>query len=345
MSDNFYKLTPDIVIQCIESSGLEPTGQYMVLNSYENRVFDLTLENGEHIITKFYRPGRWSREQIEAEHRFLADLQDNDIPVCSPIPFADQKTLHEKSGIFYAIWPRTGGRSVDELGEEQIGILGRLLARIHNTGDVGKPSPRLVLDATTYAEIPFQFLKSNDFIPGQFLRRYSQAVAEIIAIYDSMVKNVPFHSIHGDCHLGNLLHGKDGWFFLDFDDFLTGPAVQDVWMLLPGRDSHSRIQRYQLLQAYRQFRNFEDSWLELIEPLRALRYIHYAGWIAKRWDDPAFPAAFPHFGTNDYWEEETRNLEDQLRLIHSGEMEQEEELQTEAEQELGNKDFFWDWEN
>jgi len=318
----------------------------MVLNSYENRVYDLTLEDDSHIITKFYRPGRWSLEQITEEHRFLAELAENDIPVCSPLPFADGRTVHEAEGIYYGIWPRTGGRSSDELSDTELEILGRLLARIHNTGAAAKNSGRLVLNTENYAHMPLEFLTANGFLPDQYIKRYSAAVKEIAEIYDSLSADVPLHRIHGDCHLGNLLHGPEGWFFLDFDDFLTGPAVQDIWMLVPARDTTGLAQRQVFLEAYRQFREFDDSWLRLIEPLRALRYIHYSAWIARRWADPAFPAAFPHFGTDNYWEEETRNLEDQIDYFynHSALPEGMNSPAREAEEELTNADFFWDWE-
>ena len=346
MSSSFYNLTPDTVLRCIEQSGLSPSGQYMVLNSYENRVYDLTLEDDSHIITKFYRPGRWSLEQIIEEHSFLAELAENDIPVCSPLSFADGRSVHETDGIYYGIWPRTGGRSSDELSDTELEILGRLLARIHNTGAARQNSGRLVLNTENYARLPLAFLASKGFLPDQYIKRYSDAVNEIAGIYDSLSSGVPVHRIHGDCHLGNLLHGPDGWFFLDFDDFLTGPAVQDIWMLVPARDVAGLAQRQVFLEAYRQFREFDESWLRLIEPLRALRYIHYSAWIARRWDDPAFPAAFPHFGTDNYWEEETRNLEDQIDYFYNHTILPEgmnSPAREEAE-ELTNADFFWDWE-
>ncbi len=347
MSSYFYNLTPDIIIKAIEESGLEPTGHCMALNSYENRVYDLKLEDGSHVVSKFYRPGRWSREQIQEEHDFLLELQADEITVCAPRRFPDRETIHEIEGIYYAIWPRTGGRAADELSDGSLQILGRLLARIHNMGAVKSAAYRIELTGSTYGLQPLAYLLEHNFLPSEFVERYSAAVHEVVKIYESLRRDVPFHRIHGDCHHGNLLHGTDGWFFLDFDDFLTGPAVQDVWMLVPARDAEGLRQRAVFLDTYRTFRDFDNSWLKLIEPLRALRFIRYAAWIARRWDDPAFPAAFPHFGTKSYWENETADLEDQLDYFYSNSSDLPEGIkkpEQEEAAELTNKDFFWDLE-
>jgi Ser/Thr protein kinase RdoA (MazF antagonist) len=350
MNNFFYQLTPDVVIKAVENCGFEPTGHCMALNSYENRVYDLRLEDGSHVVAKFYRPGRWTREQILEEHEFLFDLSDDEIPVCAPIHFQDGTTLREIEGILYAIWPRTGGRVPDELSDPVLETLGRLLGRIHNNGAAKIAAHRIRLTGETYGLGPLAFLEENDFLPQHCRDRYHNAVTELAGIYESLCKDVPFHRIHGDCHLGNLLHGSEGWFFLDFDDFLTGPAVQDLWMLVPARDREGLRQRDVFIEAYRQFRDFDNTWVRLIEPLRALRYVRYAAWIAQRWDDPAFPPAFPHFGTAQYWEDETEDLEDQLDFIHAGAADLPENLRRpepagEKEQELTNKDFFWDWED
>jgi Ser/Thr protein kinase RdoA (MazF antagonist) len=349
LSNFFFQLTPDVIIQALERSGFEPTGHCMALNSYENRVYDLRLEDGSHVVAKFYRPGRWSKEQILEEHEFLLELKDDEISVCAPLILPDGGTLHEIEGIYYAIWPRTGGRAGDELPDEDLRKLGRLLARIHNMGAVKKAGHRISLTGETYGLRPLAFLEDNNFLPPAFKTRYADAVKEIVGIYETLSSNVPFQRIHGDCHMGNLLHGNEGWFFLDFDDFLNGPAVQDVWMLVPARDDEGLRQREIFLEAYRTFRDFDTSWLKLIEPLRALRYINYAAWIAKRWDDPAFPPAFPHFGTLKYWEEQTSDLEDQLNFFHKNVRDIPESIRREEppageDKELTNKDFFWDWE-
>jgi Ser/Thr protein kinase RdoA (MazF antagonist) len=345
-AETFFRLTPDRVLRAAEEAGLRPTGHCFALGALENRVYDLRLEDGSHVVAKFYRPGRWSREAIAEEHAFLRELGDAEIPVCAPLAFPDGGTLRETQGIFYAIWPRTGGRSPDELSLEEAGVLGRLLARMHNVGAT-RPAPhRLRLDSRTFALEPLAFLDRGGFLPASCSRRYRAAVEEAALLYDARSQGVPLHRIHGDCHRGNLLRGADGhWFFLDFDDMLTGPAVHDVWMLLPGRDAFARRQRDALIEGYRQFREFDPRWLELVEPLRAFRFVWYAAWIARRWEDPSFPDAFPHFGTDEYWENETRDLEQQVERLRGVAVDEAGSAPRAAEKaapELTNKDFFWD---
>jgi Ser/Thr protein kinase RdoA (MazF antagonist) len=345
MSDFFYHLTPDTMMKALEQGGFNPSGYAMALNSYENRVFDLRLEDDSHVVAKFYRPGRWSREQILEEHEFLADLKAAEIPVCAPLTLARGGTLDEIQGIMFAVWPRTGGRIPDELSDEVLAMLGRLLARIHNKGAAKHAQHRLRLTGKAYGLEPLAFLESGGFIPPNLVQRYRNAVEEIVKVYEELCQGVPVHRIHGDCHLGNLLYGSEGWFFLDFDDFLTGPAAQDIWMLTPARDTEGLRQRAVLLEAYRQFRDFDDEWLRLVEPLRALRYVHYAAWLAKRWEDPAFPPAFPHFGAGSYWEEALADMDDQVDWIrHSETARSHDAPVAEKEPPLTNKDFFWDYE-
>ena len=321
--DLFLGLTPEWVIQAVEFGGFLPTGHCLALHCLENRVYDLKLEDDSHIVVKFYRPGRWSKACIEEEHAFLHELRDVEIPVCAPYRFEDGSSVHEVEGIYYAVWPRTGGRSPSELNDEQAEILGRLIARIHNVGACQPAVHRLHLDAKTYAEDPLSFLLENDFIPTPWAARYADVVGRIAETYNARTQGVPVHRIHGDCHLANLLNRGEGWFFLDFDDFLVGPAVQDLWLLVPGRDSEAIHTREVMVEAYRQFRPFEGAWLDLVELLRALRIIHYSAWIAKRWHDPSFPRSFPQFCTEAYWQAETIALEESLRTseqvsVHHG---------------------------
>ncbi len=340
---DFFQLTPDHVLSAVEAGGFAPTGHCTPLTCLENRVYDLRLESGDHVVVKFYRPGRWGREAILEEHRLLAELREAEIPVCAPLPFADGETLHDREGIFYAVWPRTGGRAPDELGDEQVAVLGRLVARIHNVGAAGEAPARPVLDVQRAALDPLEHLESHDFLPPECARRYRAAVEETVRLYAAWSHGVPLHRIHGDCHAGNLLRGDEGWFFLDFDDFVVGPAVHDVWMLLPGRDAEAARQRELFVDAYRQFRDFDASWLRLIEPLRTFRFVWYAAWIARRWEDPAFPDAFPHFGTRQYWETETRDLEEQVeRLLRGGDVPEGLRREEAAEPELSNEEIFWD---
>jgi Ser/Thr protein kinase RdoA (MazF antagonist) len=345
MSERFFGLTPDRVIRAVEAGGFRPTGHCNPLTCLENRVYDLRLEDGSHVVAKFYRPGRWSRAAIAEEHRFLLDLRAAEIPVCAPLSFPDGDTLHEDAGIFYAVWPRTGGRSPDELSDEQVGVVGRLLARIHNVGAAGRAESRPHFDTSHLAREPLEFLEQRGFLPPECARRYRAVVEQAAELYDAWSRDVPLHRIHGDCHFGNLLHGVEGWFFLDFDDFRIGPAVQDVWMLAPGRDAEGARQREHLIAAYRQFREFDERWLRLVEPLRAFRFVFYAAWIARRWEDPAFPSAFPHFGTPQYWQDETRDLEELVEgLLRGGDAVPESLRRAEPESQapLTNKDYFWD---
>jgi len=338
---DFLSLSPDQVLTAVEAGGFEPTGHCSPLTCLENRVYDLRLEGGSHVVVKFYRPGRWSRDTILEEHRFLAELRAAEIPVCVPVPFADGDTLHEMGGIHYAVWPRTGGRAPEELNDEQVGVLGRLLARIHNVGAAREATHRPRLDTARAAFEPLGFLEERGFLPPACARRYRAAVEETVRLYEAHCDGVSLHRIHGDCHAGNLLRGSEGWFFLDFDDFVVGPAVQDVWMLLPGRDAEAVRQRALFIDAYREFRDFEDRWLRLVEPLRAFRFVFYAAWIARRWEDPAFPDAFPHFGSDAYWETETRDLEEQVERLQRADG-VPPELARQAEPELSDEEIFWD---
>jgi Ser/Thr protein kinase RdoA (MazF antagonist) len=351
-SEFFFRLTPDRVLEAVESGGFQTTGHCTALNALENRVYDVRVdgEGGDtphrNLVAKFYRPGRWSRDAILDEHRMLGALRDAEIPVCAPLAFDSGETLREVEGIFYALWPRTGGRSPDEFSDAQIEVLGRLLARIHAAGEGVAAPHRLELCSQTFPLAALETLERGAFLPPACAKRYRQAVERVVAIYDDWSEGVSVQPIHGDCHAGNLLHGEDGWFFLDFDDMVVGPAVHDVWMLLPGRDAYAQRQRTLFVEAYQQLRSFDTRSLRLIEPLRAFRFVWYAGWIARRWEDPCFPDAFPHFGTEDYWETETRDLEELVERIANGVSEAEggeiSAPPSEDESELTNKDFFWD---
>jgi len=346
-SEFFFRLSPERVLQAVAAAGHEPSGHCFALNALENRVYDVRLEDDRHVVAKFYRPGRWDRETILDEHRLLKALTAAEIPVCAPLPFPDGDTLHSVEDIHYAIWPRTGGRSPNELTDEELSVLGRLMARIHTiAADLGAPN-RGLLDADSIPFRALDLLEDGDWLPPSCRDRYVTAVESLVDVYEERAAGVEVQPIHGDCHVGNLLRGDDGWFFLDFDDMVVGPAVQDVWMLVPGRDVEADRQRRVLVDAYRTFRPFDESTFSLIEPLRGFRFVFYAGWIAKRWADPAFPDAFPHFGTEQYWETETRDLEELALRIESGDdmrtpTEREEVRVEKGDEELTNDDFFWD---
>ncbi len=323
----FFELTPERVLDAVEASGLRCTGRCMALNSFENRVYDVELESQDEGVAqnstqnrrviKFYRPGRWSKDQILEEHQFLGDLAQDEIPVIAPLPFPDGGTLNETPGdaIYTVIFPKVGGRSPSELTVEQFRRIGRLLGRIHNVGAKRTAVHRLSLTPETYGLGNLEFLLKGGWVALEFERRYKTVVTEICEALTPEFKKFPEIRIHGDCHRGNLLWNEQGPFFFDFDDFVRGPAVQDMWLLLPGRVGEYPLEVEAMVEGYREMREFDSRSLSLIEGLRALRYIHYTAWIARRWEDPAFPLAFPHFNTYRYWEEATTDLEEQLGRI------------------------------
>ena len=293
-SHSFFALTPDHVLHAVEQSGARTTGLCYALNSMENRVYEVELEDGQRVVAKFYRPGRWERRTIEDEHRLLLALKEAEIPVCAPTPFADGNTVAvSQDNIFFALYPRTGGRSPDELSLEQFSTLGRLLARIHNVAASLKLRHRRAINPQTYGLEPLAALHASHTLPLSVERAYDDAVKELVSLTMPLFAGLETFALHGDCHKGNLLHGRDGWFFLDFDDMGVGPAVQDLWLLLPARPQDCPQDVEALLTGYEQFRKFPRHSLRLIEGLRGLRYIHYAAWVASRWQDPTFPERFP----------------------------------------------------
>jgi Ser/Thr protein kinase RdoA (MazF antagonist) len=315
LSERFNRLTPESVLDAVEAGGRRCTGRFLVLNSYENRVYQLELEDESMVVGKFYRPGRWSRAAIAAEHRFLAELDEAEVPVARPIELRPGETIGEVHGIFYALFPRVGGRAPEELTDEQAAMLGRLLARIHNVG-AGEPAPdRLRLTPQTYGRDNLQWLIDHDAIHPDARENYVATAKILIERVEPLFEGVRLLRIHGDCHLGNLLWTPKGPTFLDFDDMVVGPAMQDVWMLTPSADAEGRRQREVLMEAYRTFRDLDPAEQRLVEPLRALRFIHYSTWIAKRWEDPVFPRTFNWFGTLQYWQRETQDLREQLGRI------------------------------
>jgi Ser/Thr protein kinase RdoA (MazF antagonist) len=315
LADRFQRLTPDQVFHVAETGGRRCTGRFFAHSSYENRVYQLELEDGGQVIGKFYRPGRWSRAAILAEHAFLAELAAEEIAVAAPLALEDGGTLGEVDGILYALFPRVAGRAPDELSDEQTRVLGHLIARVHNVGARHDAPARMRLTPETYGAQNLAFLLANDLIPVEARDVYAASVRALLERIGPLFAGVPVHRIHGDCHRANLLEARGGLVFLDFDDMLVGPAVQDVWMLVPSADAEGDRQRRVLVEAYADLRRFDPAWLRLVEPLRALRYVHYATWIARRWNDPAFKRTFGHFGTVQYWQGEVQSLREQIARI------------------------------
>ncbi len=352
-TDLFLSLTPEKVLAAVEAGGLECNPVCYPLNSFENRVYEVELADRSRVVAKFYRPGRWSEEQILEEHQFLEDLAAEEIPVCTMRPFPGGGTLRRIDrridGIFYCLSDRRGGRAPDELDEAAARRLGMLVGRMHNVGSRRQARHRVRLTADTYIRQDLDWLEEHGVLPRHLHDRYLDAALAIAALAERRMEGVDVHRVHGDLHLGNILFRDGLLHVLDFDDMVVGPAAQDLWLAFPGRDAFTLSLRERFLEGYLQFRDFDRSTLSLIEPLRGLRIVHYAAWLARRWHDPAFPAAWPHFGTPDYWERETQDLEEQLAVIR-GEMAPEEvhltegEAAREEEPTLTNKDYFWDWE-
>lgn len=321
--EHFYSLTPEAVLDAVEAglgNGVRATGRCLSLHSMENRVYDIELEDERHVVAKFYRPGRWSREALLDEHRFLAELCDAEVPAVPPLPLAGGTTVAStKDGILFTVFAKVRGRSLLELSDAELVQFGRLLARIHNVGAAKVAPHRLRLCANSHGTQALAELIDRDAIDIQLKSRYERAARAIIdEVAPHLAPGKPLgHRLHGDCHRGNLLWQNSTPFFIDFDDMLTGPAVQDIWMVTPGRDEEAARQREVLLSGYEQLRRFDRKELRLIEPLRALRMIHFSAWIARRWEDPTFPRTFPDFTTYRYWADETAALEEQLTFVRA----------------------------
>ncbi len=322
-TQHFFTLTPDLILRAVESAGYRCTGRSFTLYSMENRVYSVEIETEDtsnrwagYRIVKFYRPGRWSREQILEEHQFLADLIADEVPVVPVLPVGKGSTLgvEPETGLFFAIYPRIGGRIPDEIAPNDLPIVARLLARLHATGRSIPTKHRIQLTPETYGQRNLQYLLGANIIPREFEQQYADLVGELVVKTTPWFAAASYQRIHGDCHRANLLWGNDGPFWLDFDDMVMGPAVQDMWLLIHGIEKPGHI-RDTFLDAYEEFASFDYATLKLIEPLRALRYIHFAAWIAKRWEDPTFPNAFPQFGQRSYWQGQIDDLREQLEKL------------------------------
>ncbi len=313
----FNDLEPQQVMEAVEQDGRRCTGRAQILNSYENRVYQLELEDGEWVVAKFYRPGRWSEAAILEEHQFLWELEEMEIPIAAPLAIdSEGETLGLlPSGIYYALYPQLPGRIPEEFNLQQVAVLGRILARIHAVGAEQDALHRPRLDPESYGRQNLRWLLENDSLPKELRATYEDEVEGLLEQISPLFEGLPYSRIHGDCHRGNLLYFENRPALLDFDDLLMGPAVQDIWMLIPGVDHLSIQMRAALVMAYRQEHEFDLQQLKLIEPLRALRFIHYSCWIARRIHDPAFQRTFGGFGDLRYWQQEIQDLREQRERI------------------------------
>jgi Ser/Thr protein kinase RdoA (MazF antagonist) len=308
VSGGFYALTPDRVLDAVEVGGLRCTGRCLPLRAFENRVYEVELEDERQIVVKFYRPGRWSRDAILAEHTFLADLAAAELPAVAPMDLGTGSTLAEIESIFYAAFPKVRGRTLDELDDERLRQIGRLIGRMHAVGAAREAPARPRLTVDRFVREPLDVLLSGGRIPAALAPRYRDVALRIADAAAPPLACARAQRIHGDLQWGNVIWGADGPILLDFDDFMVGPPVQDLWLLARGDSAEARRARSQLLEGYELFREFDRSTLALCEPLRALRIVYMSAWIARRWDDPSFRTGFPAFGTESYWAKEYEEL-------------------------------------
>jgi len=313
----YSALTPDVVVDAVEALGHVCDGRILALNSYENRVYQVGREEGGPVVVKFYRPGRWSDAAILEEHEFALELARAEIPVIAP-DVHDGRSLFKHDGFRYAVYPRAGGRWPELGSKDDRQWMGRFLARIHGIGRTRAFRHRPRLDWRVLGRETADYLLDSGWIPSHLEVAYESLADDALnLVAQRFDEAAPLRTLrlHGDCHPGNVLWTDAGPHFVDLDDCMTGPAVQDLWMLLSGRPEEMRVQLDDLLDGYQEFADFDHHEVALIEPLRTLRIMHYAGWLARRWDDPAFPRAFPWFVEPKYWEEHVLNLREQLAAM------------------------------
>lgn len=313
----FSSLTPDRVLNAVESLGLRTDGRLLTLNSYENRVYQVGMEEGAPLVAKFYRAARWTDAAILEEHAFVQELAEREIPVV-PALTLDGKTLHDSDGFRFALFPRHGGRAPELEDRSTLEWMGRFLGRIHAIGALQPFTQRPELNIESFGVAPRDYLLSHDFIPPDLDAAWrsvvDQALDGVRHCFDR-AGEVRSLRLHGDCHAGNVLWTDDGPHFVDFDDSRMGPAVQDLWMLLSGERPDMVRQLADVMAGYEDFCDFNPRELHLVEALRTLRLIHYAAWLAQRWDDPAFKMAFPWFNTQRYWQDRILELREQIALM------------------------------
>jgi Ser/Thr protein kinase RdoA (MazF antagonist) len=316
-SHPFSRLDPLMVLDAVDSVGLRGDGRLLALNSYENRVYRVGREEGQPVVVKFYRPERWSDAAILEEHAFLQELEQQEVPVV-PASVLDGRTLHEFGGFRFAVFPSRGGRAPELSDPGVLEWIGRFIGRIHAVGRSRAFEHRPALNLDTFGREPREWLIGHGFIPPELLTAYASVIDQAldgVARCFERAGDLSLIRLHGDCHAGNVLWTGDGPHFVDFDDSRMGPAVQDLWMLLSGERPEMVRQLGDVLAGYEDFCEFDPRQLYLVEAMRTLRLIHYSAWLAMRWDDPAFPAAFPWFNTQRYWQDRILELREQIALM------------------------------
>ena len=319
----FQTLTPSFIMEAVESQGFRCDCRTFALNSYENRVYQVGIEEGLPLITKFYRPGRWSDEQIVEEHRLCIELAEHELPVVAPIINSDGESLFHYEKFRFALYRRQGGHAPEFDNLENLLILGRMLGRLHNIGAVRPFVHRPELDSKSFGHESVALI-SERFIPDEYRPSYNAVTEQLLSSIEAIFAEaapVRYIRAHGDCHAGNILWRDGAPHFVDFDDARNAPAVQDLWMMLSGERPRQMAQLEALIKGYREFCDFNPRELRLIEPLRALRMLHYSAWLASRWDDPIFPRTFPWFNTVRYWGEHILQLREQLAALEEAPLE------------------------
>ncbi|MEJ2424425.1 MAG: serine/threonine protein kinase [Candidatus Thiodiazotropha sp.] len=312
---SFASLTPDRMLDAIESTGVECNGQFLALNSYENRVYQVGLEGQPPLVAKFYRPGRWSDEAILEEHAYSQALADQEIPVIPPLGHSNGQTLIHFGNLRFSLYPCRGGRAPELDNPDQLEQLGRFIGRMHLLGREARFQHRPDIDLKSYLHEPSRFLLEQGFIPFHLEAAYDSLLKDLeirIQACYARAGHIRVIRLHGDCHPGNILWRDSGPHIVDFDDARNGPAIQDLWMFLSGEREYMTARLENLLEGYTRFCDFNPTELHLLEALRSLRLVHFAGWLAQRWDDPAFPVAFPWFDSVRFWEEHILTLREQL---------------------------------
>ncbi len=310
----YANLSPDLILTAIEASGFPCDGHLLALNSYENRVYQIGLDDGSKIVAKFYRPERLSDAAILEEHAFIAELVEAELPCVAPLKTESGQTLLVHEGYRFTLFPRQGGHAPNLESEENLRVLGRTLARIHRIGRSGRFKHRPTFTTERLGVESKEFVLQHAFVPEELIDAYTSVTTHLL----NRIEATPLPAggrIHGDCHPGNVLWRDDAPHFVDFDDAVMGPAVQDLWMLLSGEREEQTHSLAKLLEGYETFLQFDTRELALIESLRTLRIMHHAAWIARRWNDPAFQRGFPAFGSVRYWSEHVLHLREQLAAL------------------------------
>jgi Ser/Thr protein kinase RdoA (MazF antagonist) len=310
---NFSELTPDLILDAIESQDIRVESGLLALNSYENRVYQFVAEDTKRYVAKFYRPQRWSRAQIQEEHDFSIELASYKIPIIAPL-ICNKQSLHIYKDYSFALFPAVGGRQFEVDNLNQVECMGRFIGQIHSVSKRANFIHRPTMSVDDYLIKSLQELQGSPLIPPGVQPSFFAILQQVVDLTLSLYSSTNNIRLHGDCHPGNILW-RDGPTFVDLDDCRSGPAIQDMWMMLSGDRQHQFIQMQTLVKSYTEFCEFDTNQLALIEPLRAMRMVHYMAWLARRWQDPAFPQAFPWFADSNYWFQQILSLKEQFSAL------------------------------